>query len=150
MPIHGNTITVDTALTVDTDAYTAGDVVGGLIEFEVGSPGGGGVVRSVILVDDAAQSEPYKLYLFDTEPSAIADDAAFAPTIADLKKLVGIIDIVAGDYVTLNSNVIAIRTGLSIDYVCSTGILFAYLVAVDTPDYAAAADLTLRVTVWAN
>jgi hypothetical protein len=150
MEIHGNTITVDTALTVATSAYTAADVVGGLITLNVGSPGGGGVVRSVILVDDAAQSEPYKLYLFDTKPSVIADDAAFAPTVADLKKLVGIIDIVAGDYVTLNGNVIALRTGLSIDYVCSVGNLYAYLVAVDTPDYAAATDLTLRVTVWAN
>lgn len=145
------TITPDLAVTLS--AYTIGDVVGGLITINVSggaATGGGGVLRRLMLVDDADQKEPYTLYLFDQKPGVIANDDAFAPTVADLKKMIAKVSIAAGDYVTLNGNAIAIKEQLEIDYTCVEGYLYGYLVAVDTPDYAAAADLTLRLTVWAD
>lgn len=142
---------VEVALTVGTDAYTAGDVVGGLITFDVGSPGNGGYVSRVKIVDDADQKEAYKLYVFDATPSTIADDAAFAPTVADLKKLINVITIAATDYTTINGNAYAIKA-LGADLVdfktVSGENLYAYLVCDDTPDYAAAADLTIEIQAW--
>ena len=88
-------LTIDVELTVDTDAYTALDVVGGLLTFAVGSPTGGCILNSVTLIDEDNQSEDYKLYLFDSKPTVIADDAAYAPAIADVRKRVRTIDIVA-------------------------------------------------------
>lgn len=147
---YNQTKTITPALVVTLDAYTIGDVVGGLITIDVSSAGGGGVIRRVMLVDDADQKEPFTLYLFDQKPSVIANDAAFAPTVADLKKIIAKVSIAAGDYETLNGNAIAIKEQLEIDYTCVDGNLYGYLVAVDTPDYAAAGDLTLRLTVWAD
>jgi len=142
--------TIDVALTVATAAYTAGDVVGGLIALDLHSAGGGGQLRRVTLTDAASQAEPYTLYIFDQVPSTIADADPFAPTIADLKKLIATLSIVAGDYVTVNSLDYVIKDGLGIDFSAGNGSLWAYLVAVSTPDYAAATDLALRFTAWVD
>ena len=139
-------LTVNKELTVDLDAYTAGDVVGGLLTFPVPAAIGGGILNSVMLIDEDSEAEAYSLYLFDDIPSTIADDAAFAPTIADLRKLVAKIDILS--YVTVNS----------IDYCyvpdinqvfgqLQTGNLYGYLVAVATPDYTNADALYLRLGI---
>lgn len=142
--------TIDVPLTVTLAAYTALDVVGGLITINVHSAGGGGVLRQLSIIDDADQKEPFSLYLFDQLPSTIANDAAFAPTVADLKKLIAKVAIAALDYETLNSNAYALKTGLDIEFSAPDGNLYAYLVAGDTPDYAAAGDLTLRLTCELN
>lgn len=147
---YNRTVTSQLALTVGTDAYTAGDVVGGLLEFDVVESGGGGVVGQIEIADDHDQKEPYKLYLFNAAPTTIADDAAFAPTIADLKKLIGIVEIAAADYSTINSNAWAQVRDINIWYSAQTGTLYGYLVADETPDYNAATDLTITLTAWVD
>lgn len=140
-------------LTVALTAYTAGDVVGGLITFNITDASGGGVVNTIRMVDEDSQAEPYTLYIFNDKPTVIADDAAFATavTVADLRKLIAVVPIVAGDYTTLNS----------MDYVHldlvdllghplifnGNGSLWAYLVAGDTPDYANADTLYIALDV---
>lgn len=146
----GEIRTVEPTLLVTLNAYSIGDVVGGLLTIPVDSAGGGGVLRQLSIIDDADQKEPYSLYLFDQLPSTIANDAAFAPTVADLKKIIAKITIAALDYETLNSNAYALKTGLDIEFVAPNGNLYGYLVAVDTPDYAATTDLLLRLTFELN
>jgi len=140
--------------TIGTDAYTASDVVGGLMTFAVSTEQGhrSGQIRSVLVTDAAAQSEPYTFYIFRAAPSTIADDAAFAPTIADLKKLVAVLDITAANYTTVNSldyNIIGgATTALEIEFDTDDGNLYAYAVAnASTPDYDAATDLTFTLLV---
>lgn len=140
-------------LTVATTAYTALDVVGGLLDLSIlCGPGGGGMLRQVMLADAANQKEPYKLYLFDRKPTVLLDDAAFAPVIADLQKLVGVIAILAANYTTIGSLAYAVvpakdlTSNEAVHH--ATGQLWGYLVADDTPDYAAASDLTLRIIAW--
>lgn len=137
----------EVTLTIDTDAYTAGDVVGGLITLDVIDVGSGGMVRRVILVDDDNEKAAFKLHLFDAAPTTFADDEAYAPVIADLKKQVGSVSI--SSYTTYNSNAIAIVEGVDIDYRI-TNYLYGYLVCDATPTFTAATDLTLRVIVWAD
>lgn len=148
--MRGEIRTVEPSLVVTLAAYTAGDVVGGLLTIPMHSVGGGGVLRQLSIIDDADQKEPLTLYLFDQLPSTIANDAAFAPTVADLKKLVGVVAIAALDYTTLNGNAYAIKSNLEIEFAVPGGNLYGYLVASDTPDYAAAGDLTLRLTCELN
>lgn len=145
--VMNRTKLVEVALTVDTDAYTAGDVVGGLITLDVLDGGNGGLVRRVMLVDDDNESAEFNLHLFDSAPTTIADDAAYAPVIGDLQKQVGTINI--SSYTTYNSNSIAIVEDIDIDYRVDN-YLYGYLVCVGTPTYTAATDLTLRVIVWAD
>jgi hypothetical protein len=148
--IFNRTKTIEVTPVIDDDAYSAGDVVGGLIELDVASAGGGGVIRRVMLIDDDSEGAALTLYFFDAEPTTIADDAAYAPTVADLKKQIGIVEIATGDYVTQNGNDIVIKDGddLNIDYESIDGKLYAYIVCTATPTYTAVTDLTLRVTVW--
>lgn len=134
---------VDVELTVTLDAYTAVDVVGGLIEIDAHSAGGGGVLRRLVLVDEDSQAEEYTLYLFNAEPSTIADAAAFAPTVADLRKLIATISIAAADYTTINTFDYVIKE-VDLEYSAPDGKLYAYLVAVATPDYANTDTLFLR------
>jgi hypothetical protein len=135
--------------TIGTDAYTAGDVVGGLLTFAVGTAfGGGGRIVKVLLIDAANQKEGYTLYLFGQAPSTIADDAAYEPTAADLAELADRVTIEAGDYTTVNGTAVAILGGhedkaMAIPVKLYDGNVYGYLVAGDTPDYAAATDLTL-------
>lgn len=150
--LFNRTRTIDKALTIDTSAYGAGDVVGGLITIDVSSAGGGGVIRRLMLIDDDNEGAVLTIYFFDAAPTAILDQAAFASamTIGDLKKMIGSVAIAAADYVTINSNKIVTKDGddLNIDYETESGNLYAYIVCTATPTYAAATDLTLRVTVW--
>ena len=137
--------------TIDTDAYSASDVVGGLLTFNVHSPSGVGILDNLRIVDDDNEKAACKLYLFNDVPSTIADDAAFAPTVADLKKLIAIVSVAADDYTELNSNAVAFVNINENDAVMYSadgkGNLYGYLVCDATPTYAAATDLTLTLTV---
>jgi hypothetical protein len=145
--------TIGLELTVTLAAYTAGDVVGGLLEFDIQDASGGGICSSLRMVDEDSQAEGFSLYLFNAAPTTIANDAAFAAsvTVADLRKLIAIIPIVTGDYVTLNS-----LDYVHLDLVAllghplvfnGNGKLWGYLVATDTPDYANADTLWIGLDV---
>lgn len=148
---------VEIPVTVTTDAYDDGDVVGGtLTSDEIPQLVGGGYIAWVRLVDGATQAEPYKLWLFNAAPSTIADAAAHAPTEADMLKCIGVVDIAAADYNTSGTEAdmafVAAKDEKTEDAIMfdtlASGRLYARLVANgSTPDYAAAADLTLHVCV---
>lgn len=149
-------VVVEMPITIGSlDAYTAADVVGGLLTSEtVKQIYGSGYVAWARLIDDADQAEPFSLYLFYDTPSTIADDAAFAPTEADWGKYFTQIAIVAGDYDQSGSDACAIVDGKDSnagEYILfpalPDGVLYGYLVAGDTPDYADADDLTLHLGV---
>jgi hypothetical protein len=134
-------------ITVGLDAYTANDVVGGLLTFSV-QPAvmNGGLINRVRLVDEDSQDEPYNLYLFNAEPSTIADDAAFAPTVADLQKLICVISISSAT--TVNSLDYWHSDTLNYVFTAPDGNIYGYLVANGgTPDYTNADTLTLYLDI---
>jgi hypothetical protein len=148
--IFNRTKTIEVPLTISETAYSAGDVVGGLIDLDVHSAGGGGVVRRVILVDEDGKDAVFTLYFFDRPPQTIADDAAFEPDAADVLRLIGTVEIAAADYLDLNNTSVALKGDLGMDYTAVDGRLYVYLVCTATPNYDNDDALTLRVTVWAD
>lgn len=86
--------------TVTAGAYTADDVVGGLLEFPLAARanGLGGLITGVTIVDDAGAESEMELWVFNTEPDAIADNAAFAPTEDDLHAFAGSISTADGSW----------------------------------------------------
>ena len=147
-------------LTVDTDAYDNGDVIGGLLTAAVNNIQGGGFIQKVQLVDDAAQSEPLMLYVYDDAPHTIADGAAFAPTDADNLHLLGRVSIAAADYYTQGDGKVVSLPGYDYEadgdhqeYIHfdnpANGKLRLYLVANGgTPDYVAETDLHLILILY--
>ena len=151
---YNRTITIDVTPTITAGAYSANDVIGGLQTISI-TAGRGGVIRRINIADDDSEAAAMKLYIFDQLPTTtIADNAAFAPVIADLKKLIDVVTIVTGDYVTVNSNDYVIKKDLNIDYDADnptdavTSTFYVYAVVTATPTYTATSDLTFRYTVW--
>ncbi len=138
------------SLVVTTDAYTANDVVGGLLTFSIDANFAidGAILQTVEINDAANQKEAFDVWLFAAAPTTIANDAAFEPVIADLQKRIGNpIRIAAADYTTVNNLAYATTANLTRPLQFSGGKLYAYLVAVDTPDYAAAGNLSLYLNL---
>ncbi len=133
------------APTIATSAYTAGDVVGGLLTFDISGMPEGGLITRALLVDDDNEKYELTLYLFNAAPTTIADADPFAPAIADLKKLVTKITFAVADYVTVNSNAYALKEDLNDVVPVTTGRLYGYLVCTSTPTYTAASDLWIAL-----
>lgn len=135
--------------TISTSAYADGDVIGGLINLgSVLLNSNGGILRRVVLVDDDSEGAALNMYFFDEQPSSIADNAAFAPTLADLQKLVGVVEIAGGDYITVNGNDYVIKSAVNIDW---EGDLYLYMVTNgSTPTYTTTSDLYLKFYAWSD
>lgn len=136
--------------TVSTGAHAIGDVLGGLLWFTDAAQlsGGSGIVMSVNIVDDSGSDVEMELWLFNAEPTAIADDAAFVPTEDDLHNLAGIVSTAeyewraAGTPSACHIN----RDLVTYDLVTGT-TLCGYLVVREAITPAAADDITVILHV---
>ena len=133
------------APTITAGAYSAGDVVGGLLTFDVSGAPEGSLLTRALLVDDDNEKPELTLYLFNASPTSFADNAAFAPVVADLKKLITKITFATTDYVTVNSNAYALKEDLNDLIPANTGSIYGYLVCTSTPTYAATSDVWLAL-----
>lgn len=133
--------------TIDDDAYTANDVVGGLMTFNVASPSMSGIINKVKITDADNEGAALDLYIFSAVPSTIADDAAGALVIADLDKLVCKVEVAAADYEAVNSLKFAVKEDINAVYTTDTGNLYMYAICTGTPTYASAALLKFTITV---
>ena len=143
---HTNNNAFGVNITPDTSAYADGDVVGGLLRFD--SERGSSAIVSVLVHDDDNEGAVFDLYLFDEEPTTIADNAAFTPTIADLQKRIATIAV--DTYATVNSIKVATihlaQTGTIVPF--SGNNLYGYLITNgSTPTYAADKTINIRLNV---
>lgn len=150
MTAYFDTRPIDVSITTDATAKDAGDVVGGLLTITV-SPNGNdcsGKITRLHVIDDDAQAAALKIYFFDSSPGAIADDAAFTLTAANIKKIIGSVSIATTDYVTIGSERFAEKDGtdVNIEFSAPSGTLYAYVVCTATPTYSASG-LSLRIWV---
>lgn len=143
------------ALTVKTSgAYTANDVLHGLITFNVANVAGSGLIRWLRVTDDDNEKAELAIYFFNAAPQTFTDDAAFNAGIQDLKKCIGKVLVQAADYETINSNAVAIlghgvsTDNLNLDFTSADGSIYAYVVCTGTPTYTAAGDLSLTIGTW--
>lgn len=153
---YNDCITKEVQLAITAGAYAAGDVVGGLITVDIGASG---IIRQLKLVDDDNIGAALDLYIFNAEPTAIADNAVFATafTLADHKKWIARLSITTADWNTINSNKTAFATylanrNLAIDYYSGNGKFYVYIVTPtgSTPTYVSTSGLLLYATVWKN
>lgn len=135
--------------TITAGAYSANDVIGGLLTFTLANTrGADGMVRSVRIADRDNEKAAVKLWLFDDLPQVIADNAAFAPPDSDIAKCIGIIAIAAADYTTSTANALGAKHDQGIDFTDTNGTLYGYLVADATPTYSGTTDLTITITAY--
>lgn len=143
-------LTVEASITPDTSAYSAADVVGGLITFEgAGGVAGGGILNSIMLADDDNEKAGLTLYLFDEVPATIADQAAFALSLADAKKLVAaVVWTATTDYTSVGTQAYSYKGDLNYTFTSDgKNRLYGYLVATVTPTYASSKTLHLQLRI---
>lgn len=146
--IGGNTVVVTPTITVDTNAYAAGDSIGGKITLTSAMrvSGGTGVLSGLMLVDRANQKPALEIFIFQEDPSAatITNNAAFVFSTDDLKVIAKVV-VAAADWTTMNSKATAELANLN-RFVAAVGSanLYAAIVATGTPTFAASTNLQVR------
>lgn len=150
--------TTSTVLTrqANATAYAAGQVVSdaGLVQllFPIARAGGlSGIIRELLVVDGSVPATKLdgELWLFDTQRANEADAAAFAPSVAQLLTLVGVIAIPVAAWKVAGANgVINHVTGLAIPFNQATSgetQLFGTLVARNAYTPANAGKIQFRM-----
>jgi hypothetical protein len=125
--------------TADTNAYTAGDVLGSatgstaaLTFANMGPSGGGAVIFTDAELEIDKSSVPsgmtsFRLYLYSvTPPSALGDNAAWDLPSGDRASFLGYIDL--GTPVDLGSTLYVQSTGVNMKRTLASGSVFGYLV----------------------
>ena len=119
--------------------YAAGDQVAddvpSVLEFAVSRVAGGtGVIIHASCTDSAnvAVKPSLRLYLFDTEPTIVADNVAWTPTDADLINIVGYVEFTAWEVglatVGAGGNCVSLAPDLQIPFDCTNGVIYGLLV----------------------
>lgn len=143
--VGGKTFVLKVNPTISTSVYVAGNTIGAIqtLTNAVTVSSGTGILESLILLDKSNQKAPMDIFIFESNPAAATttDHAAFVFSTDNLK-VIARVSVTAGDYVTVNSNAIAIKTGLGIAVKANgSANLYAVAVTSSTPTYAGANDL---------
>ena len=145
----------------DVNAYTANDAwadstssptTGGFtLSNAARQSGGSGVIVDIVVVssNDPATLLQGELWIFDSAPTAVNDNAAFALSDADAKKLVAVVPFtLATTTAGSGTNSFAHLQGLNIAFTCSGSANLRYLVKVKNAYTPASAEvLTVRAKV---
>ena len=133
--------------TIDTNIYTSGDCIGGLMTFSNAAriSGGSGIIQSILVKDNTqAQRAAMDLLFFDRSVTVAGNNSPVAMSDSDMAFCLGVVPI--GPYNTawpgtpLNSISTLLNVGLP--FVLNGTDLFVQAVVRGTPTYAAASDLT--------
>lgn len=144
----------DTAVSpaVTASAYTAGNVVGGLLRFpNVFGPAFSGTLTDILVRSKSVQTTGYTLFLFSQNPthSTWTDKAAPAINAADIPYLLGAWALgsansgLGTETTNQTNNINAIIDSVNQD-------LYGILTCVATPTYASTSDITVSVRVKQN
>ena len=149
MATIGGTSQASATPPVTAAAYTAGNVVGGVITFNslVNQPQNSGVLESIFAAAKSVQTANLKLYLFNSLPNASAFTDKAAPSIAqaDYTHLLGVYTLIPDN--GLGTHTIWNLDGVGKALVLPAGVLYGVLVTVGTPTFASINDLQITVNV---
>jgi hypothetical protein len=146
----GGTSQVQVVPTVSTSAYTAGNVVGGLLTFTNAVAGTvlSGVLTSVAVTVRGTQTAGFKLYLFSASPAGTFTDRT-APAIAsaDAPLLLDVVTLGAADS-GLGANVTTYNTdAISRSLVLAGTSLFGVLITTGTPTFGTTTAVAVTVSI---
>ena len=147
--VGGEGIRIQATPTISAAAiYAAGDAVGGLMTFAGAArvAGGSGVIKNVMINDDDGEDAALELWLFTETVTVPGDNAAWAPSEADLRKLVCVIATNDGTwYAAGTPSVCDIECARS--YNVTVTSLFGQLVTRGAPTYTATDDISVTISL---
>lgn len=128
---------------VTAGAYSANDVVGGVLRFTGFKQG---TLQSITIIDKAAQSVDYFIVFFESQPTTIVDNATFDIADADLDKII-YEDVLtaAATRRAFTNNSYHFLYDLDIPMLGADSDIYAFLITTGTPTYAATSDIVVAV-----
>jgi hypothetical protein len=114
--VGGSSVVKDLTLSLDTSAYADGDVLAEIQELDgaLRANGAGGVIQSLVVCDKDDQGEALDIVFMKLTGSLGTENAAVSISDADAAKILGIVEVGAGDYVDLVGSQVATMANLSI------------------------------------
>jgi hypothetical protein len=146
---------ISVAPTITAGAYALGQAVGGRMQFARASNGAGvepitasGFIEALRVIDRSLQLAPLELWLFDQTFTAMADQATWNPSDADLDNCVGVIAVNTEHWFRANTQGVALVNEIELPYVTVGGdSLYGQLVCRGTPTFASVAAIRVRLSV---
>ncbi len=132
-----------------SSAYAAGQCLGPLMSFANAARQSGGslLVASLNIVDADKQNAPLDLVLFGAAPTSTTDKTTFAPSKADLQKVVGVVPL-GGYYSTFSTNSVASVPNVNLECILNaTSTLTGQLVCRGTPTYTTTSSIVVTICV---
>ena len=138
--------TARTSIAVDTAIMAAGDALGAQQSFAVPEAG---IIRAVVISDaDDEASVDIKVWFFDSQPTVIATNAAFALADGDAERVIGVATLTAAaaEQDSINNRIKYLQTNLP--YRATGGLLWLQCECdAGTPTYTAATDVKLKLFI---
>lgn len=147
-----NQLNISQTPTTTNGAYSAEDVIGGLLTFANAarvSAGSGQIAAITIMCKSpltTATVPALELAFFNQTFTNIADNGVWGPSDADMANCIGTIPIAAWN-VTSN-NCIATRFGLNFPYTLTGTSLFAQLITHTAVTLTSTSDIIIGIQVW--
>lgn len=128
-------------------AYSAGDVIGGALSFDVSdSVTGMGIINNILVADNEGIGAAGALWLFKQDlATPIADNAAFAVAFADLANLITVLTV--PNYTTISTFKEAILEDINTTFSVTGGKIFGYFVTSGSPDWAASKLVRIKLGI---
>ncbi len=146
---HGTLFKVNP--TVDTSAYGANDIVGGVqtIASFAQVTGGSAVLNSLAIFDAGNQKAAMQILFFDATPSGgtYADQGAVTWAAGDAAKFIGKVEVLTADFTSFGTQGVAVYRNLNMPLSVAATSLFALIITTGTPTYTAATNLHLVLGV---
>jgi len=145
--VGGHSTNIEVTLTLDTSVYASGDVLAAtqIVTACMRINGGKGIWQSLVLLDWDDQAGALDVLLLRTNVSIGTENAAVSVTDTNADEILGIVEIVAGDYVDLVGSQIVVREniGMVVD-AATTDDLYVAVISRDTKTYTASG-ITLKL-----
>ena len=139
--IGASTAVIPLTLSLEAAAYDLNDVLSATQELAdaVRVAGGSGILQSIQVIDQDDQGQAIDIFIFNADATLGVENAAISISDADAAKIIGIVRVVANDYVDCINSMNASMNGLNIPVEAAAGTsLYVATATRGTPTHTAA------------
>jgi len=121
--IGASTVVVPLSLSLAAAAYHSNDVLSATQELAdaVRVDGGSGILQSIQVIDQDDQGQPIDIFIFSGSAALGTENAAISISDADAAQILGIVRVVANDYIDCINSMNASINGLNIPVEVASG-----------------------------
>lgn len=149
LQISTHSTVIDLTLSLDTGgAYSDGDVLAAAQELalSVRAGAGTGVLQSIVVVDQDDQGQGFDIVISDSTITLGTENSAVNISDADAAKIMGIVEVTAGDYIDLVNSQHVTKDNLGIAIMPDTTSAYISAISRGTGTYTASG-IVLRIGI---